>query len=736
MNHVTRWMVVGLLLSAAGTGCTEVGGSPDGAVPADIGTSPIDVGTQPIDAGTQPVDVGTQPIDAGTQPVDVGTQPVDVGTQPVDVGTQPTDVPRPPADTGPTMFVGDGTIALVAGEGDAVRRQNIAPGESFMPFTSDGIPPYSFSTHRFTIRNLSGAAVVINRVVVTPGTGSRSGEWVLNQPGSTTRVVYDVNNRSVPAMMGTEFGLHFVPVASGPRTATVTVTYNTSRSYTFTIQGRGRDNAVISPNLTVATERTYGRRTQSSLIGAAAADSGGNLYFSQNVTQWSDNFSSNIALARMNTDGTLAWQREWNEQFMQRQPDPGQNAEAGGGGNSVAMGPDGSLFFVGNRSLASTNNTFQGLVARVDPATGNMLWARGILRGTTPSPSLANQGVEAYAVDATLADRVIVAGAAGNGGILLAALSKTDGSLLWGRQLQLTTNGMQSRAHSLAVDAMGNGYLGGFTGDAGTATLIRVTGLNSTAPAVAWSKTVGIGRGGNINHLALDGAGGVVASLDYRGATTQLGVARFSSTGAVLWGRIWDAMNSGDNNNSYAVSVSGASVYLGGRVAIAPFDTTAGEGFAMRVGLADGAWQWGAFYYTGKTTTTISEHRVKAIIPTASGLLVLAQGFPGMNNENHYSGLWYQTTNEGTMFPSGTGSMRLANAVTAGMLMVTDRPAVSLEPLLFVQSATQMHPGTAHVINTSMIWGAPPADVTFVPPAERTANNGRGMALLQRLEVR
>lgn len=642
---------------------------------------------------------------------------------PMDVASQP-DASAPDSSVSAPF-----TVRNSAGATD------VPNGSTQSPTQLDGVPGYSSGVHSFTI--VAGAApVTITSITLEPIAPTRSDEWTLNTSGSTSRSPITVSNQMIPAMMTFSFGVYFSPRASGQRDMRVRIAYGSGSEFAFTVRGRGRDNLVISPNVGIAMERTYGRRTQTSLIGAAVADSAGNVYFSQNVTQWSDNFSNNIAIARMNADGTLGWQREWNEQYMQRQPDPGQNAESGGGSNSVHMGPDGSLFFVGNRSQATTNNTFQGLVARVDPANGNMLWARGILRSANAVPTLANQGVEAYAVSATLSDRVIVAGSANNGGVLLAALSKTDGSLLWGRQLQLTMNGTASRAHSLVVDSAGNGYLGGFAGDASSAVLVKVTGLNTASPSFAWAKTVGIGVGGNINGLALDEAGGVVASLDYRGATTMLGVARFSATGALTWGRIWDLMNAGDNNNTYSVTVAGASVYVGGRVSISPYDTQAGEGFMMRLGLADAAWQWGAFYYSGKTVTTIMEHRVKSILATSSGLVVLAQGYPGPQNESAYSGLWYQTTDEANMFPSGTGSMRLADSVAGGRLMVSDRPARTLDPLVFMETASISHPGTAHVINTTSIWGSPPADVTFVPPEMRMGNNGRGMAVIQRLDVR
>jgi len=657
--------------------------------------------------------------------MDVGTPPMDVGTPPTDVGTPPTDV-RVVMDAAPAAPF---TVRVSAGA------SAVAAGSSLMPMQLNGIKPYSFGVTDFTIANGTGATTITS-VTVEPIAPTIAEEWNINTSGSTVRMPLVIMNRMLAPAASLSFGVYFAPRASGQRDVRIRIAY-TGGEFAFTLQARARDNLVFSPNLTTALERTYGLRTQSSNIGTAVADAAGNLYFSQNVTQWGDNFSNNIAIARMNADGSLGWQREWNERFLQAQPDSGQNNETGGTGNSMSMGPDGSLFFCGNRSQDSTNNTFQGLVTRLDPATGNILWSRGILRSAAPLPLLANQGVEAYAVDATLADRVIVAGSANNGGVLLAALSKTDGTLLWSRQVSLTTNGTNSRAHALAVDAMGNGYFGGFTGDDSTAVLARVTGLNGVAPTVAWSRTLAVGRGGNINHLVLDGAGGVVASIDYRGATTYLGLARVSATGTLVWGRVYDHMEVRSPNSSSVIAVSGTSVYLGGRMGLSPFDTSSGDGAILRLALADGSWQWGAFYYTGTTTSTFVAHRIKAIIPTATGLLTLMQSFPGMNNSDHYTGYWYQTTDEDAVtLPSGNGSMRLANSTMVDLLRVTERPAVTLQPLLFVQSATQMHPGTAHVIDTSMIWVAPPAAVTFVPPTERRDNNGRTHAMIQRLTIR
>ena len=151
--------------------------------------------------------------------------------------------------------------------------------------------------------------------------------------------------------------------------------------------------------------------------------------------------------------------------------------------------------------------------------------------------------------------------------------------------------------------------------------MLKVAGVDGAAPALEWVNELAMGTGGNVNSIDLDAAGNPYVSLDFRGATTRFAAARFSPAGALTWAKQWDPNNAGDNNNTYVVRVAGDQVLVGGRIAFQPFDTQFGEGFVMNL-TTDGAWKWGSFYYTGKGTEEICEHRVKGFALAGDELLV------------------------------------------------------------------------------------------------------------------
>lgn len=622
----------------------------------------------------------------------------------------------PGTDTGPGTDSGPITGDILVRVGPT----EIAPGSEYAPLAHDGIPPYSMAVQDFTIDNQSDAAVVIDSVTITGIVPSEDEEWNINEPGTTSRAPIVVEDETIAAGESFDFGTFFFPFASGPRNATITITHGGSTTYAFTLVARGRDNATLSPVAETAIDRLYGLRTTTSLIGGAVSDAEGNLYLSQNVNEWGDGFSENIVVARVNADATLGWSHEWNEDYEQLQPDPGQNAESGGAAESIAFGSEGAVYIAGQRSQSSSNSVFQGMVARIATDDGALVWARGITRGTNAVPSTAAQSVRAYAVDATLTDRVLVTGqVADNSGLLFAALSKTDGALLWAYEVDLAA-GSVDRGYSVVADASGNVFVAGLTD--GRAFIMKLSGASTATPAIDWARRVDLGVGSPINSLALDGSGGVFAGLDVRGATTAFAVAHFDGSGGTLWAKVWDATNTGDNNNVHVVREVGGEVYVGGRIAFQPFDTQFGEGFMMNLDAATGAYNWASFYYTGKGTEEIMEHRIKAIVPRTGGVWVLQQGYPGPNNGAHYAGRWYQANDDTLELPGGDGSLRLEDfTITA--------TAIAGAALTAIPS------GTGHVIDASSIWTDPPAEVDFMDPGEREGNNGRGFAFIEQVAV-
>ncbi len=284
-----------------------------------------------------------------------------------------------------------------------------------------GVTPYVTSLSALRFENTGTAEVTLNSVQLAAVAGSDLAEWSVVAPASATKDV------KVAPSTSHEFALSLRPRSSGPRKVKVTLTWNTTTTFSFIHTGVGSENLTFCPNASSTLERIYGRPTSSALASAMVVDAAGNQYFSVNANEWTDGTSPNLAVARMNADGTLGWAKEWNEPHQQTSPDPGQNAQSGGGADAMALGADNHLYVVGQRSTASSNSTFQAFVLKVAKDDGALVWARGLTRGNTPNPDIAAKSVRAYAVDATVADRVIVAGqAADNAGVLLFAVEKTN----------------------------------------------------------------------------------------------------------------------------------------------------------------------------------------------------------------------------------------------------------------------------------------------------------------------
>lgn len=617
---------------------------------------------------------------------------------------------------------GNGTGGAVAIPGVMVYGFNaeaLPPGSTYADMTADGIPPFSYSRHSLTLKNEGAADLAVDGFAIAMDPPGIDGEWRVVDPKISQPTDLGQVNATVAPGKGLDFDLYFYPFASGPRSATVKITVGANHDvYSFTTKGRGRDNAELSPDVKSTVETLWGDPKGDGVTSGMATDGAGAAFVSMNVTQWLDGFSNDIGVAGIKKDGSLGWAKTWHEDFDQRSPDPGQNGESGGSADSIAYGAEGGVYVVGRRSQSAANSVFQTFLLRANGATGALDWARGWTPENTPVPSMAKHSSQGYAVSAALADRVLVTGESGSGKLQLVALSKADGSLVWNREIDVAV-GSNDRGHAIAADANGNAYIGGLTNGRGL--LLRVTGCNTADPKLAWVRKLDMGIGSNINSLAIDPASGdVLASLDRRGATTQFSVARVTAAGDVLWAKTWDDQNSGDNNNTYVVRVNGGEVLVGGRIAFTPFDTQYGEGFLLGLDLADGAYKFGSFYYTGKGAEEMTEHRVKGIATELGQLRVAAQSYTNGLDMDHYWGFWYQAPDYTLELPAGTGALRLADYalaaadVTATSVMTT--PA-----------------GGVHVLD-GKAWVAPQASAVYGPLRERKGAGGDGSMMFNILE--
>lgn len=371
------------------------------------------------------------------------------------------------------------------------------------------------------------------------------------------------------------------------------------------------------------------------------------------------------------------------------------------------------------RSSESHNTIYQAAVMKVNAATGALTWATGLNNNTAAIPSLVTDGMSAHAVDATLSDRVLVAGAYGRGGVFLSALSKTDGPPLWTRVINHT--GVH-RVGAMALSPDGASYIGGISNNAPF--VMRVSGVNGMAPSLAWMRSMAV-FGSNVRGLAVQGDG-VLAAVNVRGADTAfVGARLLGSDGSVVWARELSG-GSADRDNTLTVAVHNGQAIFAGRFAITGFDTSGGDALLMSVNPATGAWNWGSLYYTGRGAEELMAHHVTGLVSSPTGLWVLSQGVPGSLNQHHFWGRWYQTIDDTLAFPGGTGSMRLVPYT----LMST-----AVTPTVTTPTTVVAHPFNPTADGT---WLDQASTVTCDDPVRLEAMGFQAgtQVLLQRVEVR
>ena len=137
--------------------------------------------------------------------------------------------------------------------------------------------------------------------------------------------------------------------------------------------------------------------------------------------------------------------------------------------------------------------------------------------------------------------------------------------------------------------------------------------------------------------MDVDKDGNAYVALDRRGATTYFSYGQVNADGTLAWAKTFPGGN-GDKSNVNAIKIVDDTLYVGARIAILNFDGTFGDGLFLACGLADGATKWSTFHYSGKGPQTIAEHRVKGLVATTDGLVVLSQVWTGNMNGVRYSG--------------------------------------------------------------------------------------------------
>lgn len=499
----------------------------------------------------------------------------------------------------------------------------------------NGIAPFSSGIASITISNVGGADVSISSIEILPEVGVLQDEYRQSRPGATQYTPEDLAGTTIPASGSVTLGLFFWPMASGPRRAEIVVHTSDGKRASFFMAGRGRDNLVFSPTITKSREQVYAVAAGKVSFfdpGGGVSDGAGGIVMSGRARELYDRFSPDLAMVRVQGDGTLAWAKTWSEQYIQTIPEP--NNETGGVADQIAAGADGAVYMAAARSTNSSNVNDSALVYKVDIATGAIAWAKSMRNG---SQDQAFRNFFVQTVDATLPDRVIVGGTS-DGRWAFAALKKSDGSLLYSRILDLASGGSAGKIYSMRIAADGTGYFGGESSS--RAVIARLTALDTDTPALAWAQFTGGGIGTRIDSIDLTADGAALVAYHIGGATRTFAAGRYNSDGALAWAKAWEVTSG--RATAWVVRRRANSVFVGGVFATTPLDTTAGDGLLLKLDVATGAYQTGGAFYGGKTTTTTGGHILKAFIFNGDEVQIMSDTYPGTNNYAHYWGLWYQ----------------------------------------------------------------------------------------------
>jgi uncharacterized delta-60 repeat protein len=324
-------------------------------------------------------------------------------------------------------------------------------------------------------------------------------------------------------------------------------------------------------------KKTYnGPDTGPDAANAITLDAKGNVY----VTGISDGgqTGSDYATVKYDEDGNTRWEKRYNG--------PGNfNDQA----TAVAVDDDGNVYVTGN---SWGNGTFSDYATIKYDKNGNVKWSKRY-----NGPGNASDGATAIAVDK--AGNVYVTGKSdGDGTLTDYATIKYDanGNERWVIRYN-GTNNTNDGANALVLDASGNIYVtGGSEGSEGGGTSSDyVTIKYNAAGAQLWvARYDYIGFYDEAKDIAVDAAGNVFVT----GRTGNFGsldnflTVKFTPDGVPEWAVQYDAAGSADGANALALDAQG-NVYVTGD---SRADNNSFEDFATVKYNTAGILQWVARY--------------------------------------------------------------------------------------------------------------------------------------------
>jgi hypothetical protein len=576
--------------------------------------------------------------------------------------------------------------------------------------TSQTTAIYTTEAELITIHNISDGAVVINRILVDVGDRIAEEEFTLRESGAVGSAPFVADDVIVSAGSSIGFYVHFFPIAGSTRDATITIGYESTHSYIFTLLGTGEpeDLSRFSDG-GPALHKVVGQASTDESIAGMAMDSSGNSYIAGYAAGIVDTEAEDVLLLRLDPEGAMDWGKIWHSSFTDGHRDwIGPTAAGREGGASGSVAHDAEHVYVAGSTNATASNPESAnlaLLMKVDATTGDMAWDR-VWTPVDP-PTGPTHAAKAHSVDVA-GDHVYVTGTTGaadsdeHSHVFLLALDRAAGDTILFQQAFDLADALDDRGYAVRMDASGGAFIGGSTSTAGF--VLKVQNADTASPTVAWAKQIDLGSSGSVNALDVDSRGDVIASCDRGGDGFSI-LKLSGDDGNLAWGTSYVHGSSSTMNKAHVVRATADSVFAGGIIGLDGYGTGLGDAMLLHLLPSTGDLEWASFYYTGSEPDQDCTHRLKAVSLHEDSLYLAGQVVTGSSNSSRYLGYWYDApaTTE-SWSPTLTDITPDAFPMTGGAVRdaAPDRTWEDLPDIVLVQNGWDKTDGEAE--DEDILW--------------------------------
>ena len=313
--------------------------------------------------------------------------------------------------------------------------------------------------------------------------------------------------------------------------------------------GRGGDYATIKYNAngdSLWVRRYNGPGNSSDEPSSLAIDASGNVY----VVGWSYSSGTDVdyATIKYNSNGDSLWVRRYNG--------PGSGSDEP---SSLAIDASGNVYVTGWSYGSGTDGDYATIKYN---SNGDSLWVRRY-----NGPGNSYDGPSSLAID--VSGNVYVTGRSiglGTSQDYATIKYNSNGDTLWVRRYNGPVNNHDC-AISLAVDAIGNAYVTGWSDSSGKGYDYATIKYNTNGDILWERRYNGAGNGDDVpSFLAVDASGNVyVTGWSYgSGKGYDYATIKYNVNGDTLWIRRYTESGYGDDTPSFLAIDAGGNVYVTG----------------------------------------------------------------------------------------------------------------------------------------------------------------------------